>query len=79
LWSPLSAALGFKIFEAKCLGVSLSGAADGDAALMDTPVGCAHSGQNFADGDSWWPPFAHVLASGAAHSSQNFAATSLQG
>src|SRR5437016_7276923 len=35
--------------------------------------GCAHSGQNFALGESWVPQFAQVRTSGVAHSSQNFA------
>jgi len=46
--------------------------------VAESPVGCAHSGQNFAVGDSVRPHFAHARASGAAHSSQNFAPASFR-
>ena len=54
-------------------GVLNRGAGGGAA---DSPVGCAHSGQNFAAGDSCRPHLVHARASGVAHSSQNFAPAS---
>jgi hypothetical protein len=40
-------------------------------------MGCAHSGQNFAAGETSAPQLAQARWSGPAHSSQNFALAGL--
>jgi hypothetical protein len=50
-----------------------SGVANRGSAGASRATGSAHSGQNFAVGESWVPQFAQVWTSGAAHSSQNVA------